>query len=307
MPLKKIPDIIISKYYGCGTPIPFGIEGLNVLDLGSGSGRDCYIAAQLVGPSGTVTGIDMTKEQLSVANSHIEGLQKRMNYEKPNLRFIEGYIEFLHEAGIEKNSLDLVISNCVVNLSPDKKRVLQGVYSVLNKGGEFYFSDVYCDRRLPENVRNHEVLLGECIAGALYIEDFKRICHQVGFIDPRILSVSPITVDDEELKLVVGSAKFYSITFRLFKVDNLETLCEDYGQYAVYKGTIKGHESTYILDDHHEFEMGKPILVCGNTASMLGETWLKPHFQITGSRAHHYGLFKSCSTQSTANQTSCCG
>jgi SAM-dependent methyltransferase len=236
----------------------------------------------------------MTKEQLDVANAHVAEYTAKLGYARPNLRFVQGYIEFLAEAGVEPASMDLVISNCVVNLSPDKRRVLSNVYEVLREGGEFYFSDVYCDRRLPPSVRSHEVLLGECLAGALYIEDFRRLCHAVGFTDPRALSTSPIAVDDEELREVVGEARFYSITYRLFKLPDLETLCEDYGQYAVYRGTIKGHASSYQLDDHHLFETGRPVLVCGNTADMLGKTWLGPHFDVVGSRERHFGLFGAC-------------
>ena len=101
-----------------------------------------------------------------------------------------------------------------MNLSPDKPRVLKEVYRVLAPGGEFYFSDVYCDRRLPEHVQKHEVLWGECISGALYDEDFKRIARDVGFPDPRVLACSEIKVTDPELQDVVGEAKFYSITYR---------------------------------------------------------------------------------------------
>jgi hypothetical protein len=92
-------------------------------------------------------------------------------------------------------------------------------------------------------------------------------------------------VTDPELKEVVGEANFYSITYRLFKLPGLlETLCEDYGQYAVYKGTIPGHKHAYWLDDHHRFEKGKPAIVCGNTAAMVGENgmcWLAKHFEVT--------------------------
>lgn len=104
------------------------------------------------------------------------------------------------------------------------------MYNALKKGGEFYFSDVYCDRRLPQHVKDNQVLWGECVSGALYIEDFKRICQKVGFTDPRMIAVDPIEINDPELKDIVGEAKFYSITYRLFKLDALETLCEDYGQ-----------------------------------------------------------------------------
>jgi arsenite methyltransferase len=308
--LARLPNDIISRYYGCGTPLPFGIEGLHVLDLGSGAGRDCYVAASLVGPSGLVTGVDMTKELLEVAAAHVEEYTTALGYPQPNLRFVQGYMEFLAEAGIAASSMDLVISNCVVNLSPDKKRVLANVHEVLKEGGEFYFSDVYCDRRLPEEVRTHEVLLGECIAGALYVEDFKRLCREVGFTDPRILATAPIAIEDEELKQIVGEARFFSITYRLFKCQDLEMACEDYGQYAVYKGTIGGCESSYALDDHHLFEAGKPVLVCGNTADMLGKTWLAPHFQVVGSRERHYGLFgatvASTKDNSSGPRAGCC-
>jgi len=100
-----------------------------------------------------------------------------------------------------------------------------------------------------------------------------------------------VTVSNPELQAVLGNAKFYSITYRCFKLPSLESLCEDYGQVAYYKGTISGHLHEYALDDHHVFETGKPMLVCGNTASMLSETRLAPHFEVVGDRSHHFGLF----------------
>uniref|UniRef100_A0A7S3ABV5 Arsenite methyltransferase n=1 Tax=Rhodosorus marinus TaxID=101924 RepID=A0A7S3ABV5_9RHOD len=307
--LVKVPEEILQKFYGCGTPLPSGIEGLNVLDLGCGSGRDCYVAAALAGPSGTVTGVDMTEEQLQVANAHVSEYTKILGYPKPNLRFVSGYIEFLEKAGIERESMDLVISNCVINLSPDKPRVLSEVYASLKWGGELYFSDVYCSRRLPEHVRKHDVLLGECLAGALYIEDFKRLCHHAGFTDPRMMSCCPIEVTDEGLADILGEAKFYSITFRCFKLPELETLCEDYGQIAIYEGGIEGNANAYRLDDHHLFERNLPVRVCGNSASMLGESWLRKYFQIVGSRDVHYGLF-DCTPSASAVESSppgdCC-
>jgi len=134
-------------------------------------------------------------------------------------------------------------------------------------------------------------MLGECLGGALYIEDFRRICQRVGFLDPRQLSIEPIEVNDPELKLLCGSANFYSITYRCFKLSNMETLCEDYGQVAYYKGTLPNNPNSYMLDDHHVFETGKPMLVCGNTASMVSETWMKEHFEVAGNRSVHFGLF----------------
>ncbi|KAL0480707.1 S-adenosylmethionine [Acrasis kona] len=308
--ISKIPQIILSKFYGCGNPIPLGIKGLDILDLGCGSGRDCYIASKLVGPEGTVTGIDMTSEQIDLAIQNAESFTKELKYANNNMKFVKGHIEYLEKAGIKEESVDIVISNCVVNLSPDKEKVLQGVFKSLKRGGEFYFSDIYCDRRLPENVRQHKLLFGECISGALYKNDFIRLCHKVGFTDPRVLSEREVTIEDEDLKNITGEARFYSITYRLFKLDNLETLCEDYGQVAIYKGNIEGCESSYRLDDHHVFETNRPVLVCGNSSSMVGESWLSPYFTIIGSRQVHYGQF-DCSnveTQSSQSNTksSCC-
>lgn len=262
----------------------------------------------------------MTEEQIAVADKYLDEYTKTLGFAKPNMKFVKGNIEFLDRAGIPDESVDIVISNCVVNLSPDKPRVIKEVYRVLAPGGELYFSDVYCDRRLPEHVRKHEVLWGECISGALYIEDFKRIAHDVGFPDACVLSKSEIKVTDPELQQICGEARFYSITYRLFKIpDLMETLCEDYGQIATYKGTIPGHENAYQLDDHRRFEKGKPMVVCGNTAAMLGEkgiSWLSRHFDIVGDRSVHYGLFGGgtdsqakpmAATSDVANGSSCCG
>lgn len=292
--LKDVPDEVKAKYYGCGSPTPTGIEGLRVLDLGSGSGRDCYVAARLVGEKGSVIGVDMTDGQLEVARKYVdEYCTKTLGYATPNVRFEKGTIENLKAAGIEDDSVDMIISNCVINLSPDKPAVLREAHRVLANGGEFYFSDVYCDRRLPEDLRSHEILLGECLGGAMYVEDFKRLCQATGFTDPRVLAGHEIEVRDPELKELLGEAKFYSITYRLFKLPPgvLETLCEDYGQYAVYNGGIPDATHAYDLDDHHRFEKNKPMLVCGNTGSMVGETWLGKYFTLVGDRSVHYGLF----------------
>jgi SAM-dependent methyltransferase len=247
----------------------------------------------LVGSKGSVTGVDMTDEQLAVARAHVDSYcTETLGYDTSNMQFVTGYIEDLAAAGVSDGSVDLVISNCVVNLSPDKPAVLRGVYDALRDGGELHFADVYCDRRLPQHVQDHDTLWGECVSGALYVEDFKRICNQVGFTDPRVLEASQISITDPELAEIVGEAQFYSITYRCFKLPGLlETLCEDYGQVAYYHGTIPGHTHSYSLDDHHRFETGRPMLVCGNPASMVGDSWLAPHFKIVGDRSVHFGLF----------------
>jgi len=252
------------------------------------------VCAALVGPNGTVTGVDMTKEQLDVARRHVDAYTKDvLGYPATNMRFVEGHIEDLKSAGIADDSVDLIISNCVVNLSNDKRAVLAEAYRVLAPGGEMFFSDVYCDRRLSAAAKTHPVLVGECLGGALYEQDFLRLAREVGFTDPRMYETKQvIEVHDEELRRVLGEqTTFYSITYRLFKLDGLETLCEDYGQAVKYKGTMEGCEHALQLDDHHVFQAGKWYEVCGNTASMTAESWMGEHFELIGDRSVHYGLF----------------
>jgi arsenite methyltransferase len=104
--------------------VPAALEGARVLDLGSGSGRDVYLIAQLVGASGEAVGVDMTDEQLATAQSHIDWHAQRFGYARPNVRFLKGYIEKLGELGLEPASFDLIVSNCVINLSIDRPAVL---------------------------------------------------------------------------------------------------------------------------------------------------------------------------------------
>ncbi|XP_023996886.2 arsenite methyltransferase [Salvelinus sp. IW2-2015] len=129
--LKKIHPEVTAKYYGCGLVVPECLEGCRLLDLGSGSGRDCYMLSQLVGEKGHVTGIDMTEDQLEVARKYVDHHTQEFGYGKPNVDFVQGYIEALKEAGLKENSFDIIISNCVVNLSPDKRKVLSDAYHVL--------------------------------------------------------------------------------------------------------------------------------------------------------------------------------
>lgn len=161
--------------------------------------------------------------------------------------------------------------------------------------------------------KNHEILYGECISGALYINDFLNMSKQVGFADPRQVSKVEIPITVPEFKEILGEAKFYSITYRLFKLSNLEPQCEDYGQIATYKGNIVGSVSSFVLDDHHYFEKAKPVLVCGNTAAMLGESWLGKYFVIQGDRSTNFGAFPCNNTSvetvvvpSQKSCTTCC-
>lgn len=309
--LSKIHDEVLAKYYGCGLVIPEKLEGANVLDLGCGAGRDVYTLSALVGEHGSVTGVDMTEQQLKVAREHQQYHADIFGYKKSNVNFIQGELESLATLGLEANSFDAIVSNCVINLCSDKQAVLNAAYSLLKPGGEIYFSDVYANRRIPQALKENEVLFGECLSGAYYWNDFINASKVAGFLDPRLVASSPITIENEEVQNLLDGFKFYSATYRLFKLDDLEPACEDYGQAVIYKGGIPHHESVFKLDGHHYIEKGKVFPVCGNTESMLKDTRFKEHFEFIGDRKNHYGIFEGCGTNipfedGVSDDTPCC-
>jgi len=146
--VEKLDPEVIERSYGCGSPIPDELEGRTVLDLGCGTGRDVFVASQLVGEQGAVIGLDMTAEQLEVGERLRESHAERFGHSRSNVRFVQGVLEDLGAAGIERDSVDVVISNCVLNLAPDKRPVLEEIVRVLKPGGELYFSDVFTDQHL---------------------------------------------------------------------------------------------------------------------------------------------------------------
>ena len=265
-----------------------------MLDVGCGSGRDVYALAQLAGETGQVIGVDMTEAQLAVAEAHREYHRQAFGFARDNVEFRLGYIERLNELGLEDASFDVVVSNCVVNLSPDKDAVLRQVHRLLKPGGELYFSDVYADRRVPAELRDDPVLNGECLGGALYWNDFQALARRCGFDDPRLVEDRPIAITDPALAARVGNIRFYSATYRLFKLDDLEPECEDYGQAVIYRGGIAGQEQRFVLDKHHAIEAGRVFPVCGNTWRMLHDTRFAPHFDFIGDFSRRYGIFAGC-------------
>lgn len=304
--INNIHPEVVSKYYGCGLCLPnYDLQGTSILDLGCGAGRDVYIASQLVGPSGRVVGIDMTEEQLETARSHQTYHANKFpgHNGKSNVQFVQGYLESLADiAELEDNSFDVIISNCVLNLCSDKQAVLNACYSKLKPGGELYFSDVYSNRRVPTVLQEDKTLWGECLSGALYWNDFQNMAKRAGFLDPRLVEDAPITISNKAVQETIASSghtelEFYSATYRLLKMDDLEPACEDYGQAVVYKGTIPQHESTWTLDKHHIFETGRMFPVCGNTYKMLYDNpRARAHFDFYGNFDKHYGIFEGCGT-----------
>ena len=294
--LANVHEEVRAKYYGCGIVVPAALSGARVLDLGSGSGRDVYLIAQLVGQQGEVVGVDMTDEQLATAEAHADWHMRQFGYARRNVRFLKGYIEKLGALDLAPASFDVIVSNCVINLSVDKLAVLRGTYDLLKPGGELYFADVYCDRRLSGEIKADPLLYGECLGGALYWNDFLPMAKEAGFRDPRLVTSRPITVENETMRAKLGQAQFFSATYRLFKLDGLEPACEDYGQAVIYKGGVAEQPHAFELDGHHLIERGKVFPVCGNTWRMLAETRFRPNFDFVGDFSTHYGIFPGCGT-----------
>jgi SAM-dependent methyltransferase len=249
-----------------------------------------------------VIGIDMTKEQIEIAIKYQEEQRESFGYDRSNVTFHQGDIEYLKSLGIGDNSVDVVISNCVINLSPNKEQVFREIYRVLKPGGELYFSDVFADRRIPEDLTNDPVLHGECLSGAMYVEDFRRLMAAIGWADFRYISIREMDLNNANINRKIGFVNFTSRTVRAFKLDNLEDICEDYGQVAYYNGQIPGHTHFFDLDDHHRFFTNRPMLVCGNTSSMLTSTRFGKVFTVTDPITH-FGPFAGCGSDTSTNET----
>ncbi|MEE2691672.1 MAG: methyltransferase domain-containing protein [Pseudomonadota bacterium] len=296
--LRDIHPEITNRYYGCGLIAPLALEGARILDLGCGAGRDAYALSRLVGERGSVVGVDMTPEQLAVARAHQQWHADRFGYERPNVEFIEGDIERLGALNLQPASFDVIVSNCVINLCADKQAVFEAAHALLRPGGEFYFSDVYADRRLTDDLRTDPIARGECLGGALYWNDFLHTAKRAGFADPRLVSDRVLAIGDAALKAKLEPARFHSATYRLFRIDGLEPACEDYGQAVVYRGGIAHAEKAFTLDGHHVIEKGRVFPVCGNTFRMLNESRFAPWFEFIGDWSTHYGIFPGCGTSS---------
>ncbi len=289
--LRQLDAEVVDHFTGCGSPIPESIKGCRVLDLGCGTGRDVYLCAALAGPKGFVMGLDFEDESLMIARRHVESTMEKFGHTEPNVAFRKGSIGALGDAGLAEEDFDVVISNRAFNLADKKLKGLREVYRVLKPGGEFYFSDVFSDRRLPEGLDRDEAFAREHLDGAVYLGDFLRLVRKAGFCDPRIVSMSPLRVTDGDLAARLDSVGFSAVTLRLFKVVELEEGEEDYGQSAIYQGTVEGFAHHFILDGINRFDTGKSVRVGGNTARIIKMSRFSPHFTICGDTSRHFGPF----------------
>ena len=285
--LRVLPAEIIERDYGCGDPSAFVNEGETVLDLGSGGGKICYIASQIVGAAGTVIGVDTNSEMLSLANKYRAGMAQKIGYGnvefrygkiqdlKLNLSLVDEYLAgnpiktaddfFAYEAFVTKakaekplvadDSIDVILSNCVLNLvKPEfKEQMFAEMFRVLKRGGRVAISDIVADEDVPEHLQNNAELWSGCISGAfredLFIEAFER----AGFYGIEIVK------RDANPWRVVEGIEFRSITVVAYK--GKQGVCLERNQAVIYRGPWK----KVIDDDGHILERGARIAVCDKT------------------------------------------
>ncbi|MCA1563513.1 MAG: methyltransferase domain-containing protein, partial [Acidobacteria bacterium] len=251
--LAHIPPEVVERFYGCGSPVSDAapVAGETLLDLGSGAGIDCFIAARRVGSEGRVFGVDMTDQMLAVARESQPRVAAALGYD--NVEFRKGILE---QIPLEAASADIVTSNCVVNLSPDKPAVFREIWRVLRDGGRAVIADIVAEGDVPSALRADGQLWGECISGALSEDAFLAALERAGFYGVSILK--------KTFWREVEGTRFYSVTVRGFRFEK-KAGCRYIGQYAVYLGPMKA-----VLDEEgHLFPRGVPVEVCTDTATKL--------------------------------------
>jgi SAM-dependent methyltransferase len=221
--LATLPEGESAISYGCGDPITLASlePGQTVLDLGSGAGLDCFFAAKKVGETGKVIGVDMTPEMIERARSSA----KRLNLD--NVEFRQGYLEDLP---VESNSVDVIISNCVINLAPDKSKVFAEAFRVLNSGGKLAVSDIVTDGPLPNSIKQSLSAWAGCVAGAVDAKDYFGMMEAVGFTN---VSVTPVFFDKNTVDSAIND---------LDDSIELKTISRDKVYKAVYSAKITAYK-----------------------------------------------------------------
>jgi SAM-dependent methyltransferase len=192
---RFIPEEVLKISYGCGTPA--GLEtvciGETVLDIGSGGGIDCFEASRRVGPTGHVIGIDMTETMLAIARRNAPIVAANLGYKTSNVEFRKGLAEALP---VDDASIDLIISNCVINLAPDKRRVFREMFRVLKPGGRFTISDIVADQVVPQYLVHDTEKWGNCLSGALPVHEYMNGLVEAGFLGIHQVKFTPWQVID---------------------------------------------------------------------------------------------------------------
>ena len=300
--LKVIPQEVIEKDYGCGNPAKYLKTGETVLDLGSGTGKICFIAAQVVGPTGKVIGVDMTDDMLEVARRNAPVVAKRLGYanvefrkgriqdlalnlEKLDVEFqnapiknVNSYLaaeELAEEIRVkyplvQNDSIDVVVSNCVLNLveSKSKRQLFGEIFRVLKTGGRAVISDIVSDEAVPESMQNDPKLWSGCVSGAFTEKDFLDAFADAGFYGIQILKF-----DDRPWQTVEG-IEFRSVTVQAFK--GKQGACFERNQAVIYVGPF----AEVLDDDGHRMERGRRYAVCDKTYQLYKKAPYKEFFSF---------------------------
>jgi arsenite methyltransferase len=300
--LKALPQEVVEKDYGCGDPSKYLKPGETVLDLGSGTGKICFIASQVVGAQGKVIGVDMTDDMLEVARRNAPIVAKTIGY--ANVEFRKGRIQDLaldldaldlelkkqpisdvssflaadaladdlrvKKPLIASDSVDVVVSNCVLNLveAKAKRQLFEEIFRVLRKGGRAVISDIVCDEEVPEHLQNDPELWSGCISGALTEEGFLKAFMDAGFYGVRILKM-----DATPWRTVEG-IEFRSMTLEALK--GKQGPCFERNQAVVYKGPFK----EVLDDDGHRMERGRRYAVCDKTYNLYKKSPYEDYFEF---------------------------
>tara|TARA_B100000959_G_scaffold271407_1_gene319518 strand:+ start:1425 stop:2387 length:963 start_codon:yes stop_codon:yes gene_type:complete len=251
--VSHIPADVLKISYGCGSPVSKASikEGQTVVDLGSGGGIDCFIAAKTTGKNGKIIGIDMTDEMLSQAEKSRKFVEKKLGYS--NIEFRKGVLE---DIPVDSDSVDIIVSNCVINLSSIKHKVFEETYRILKNHGRLVISDIVSDSEVPEEMRSDKKLWGECISGAETQQNLIKTAKTAGFYG--------VSIEHDYVWKEVNGIKFSSITFRGWKFTKGKE-CLYKGQYAIYKGPFQNVSD----DDGHTYPAGEPVEICTDTATKL--------------------------------------
>jgi ubiquinone/menaquinone biosynthesis C-methylase UbiE len=280
--LAHIPPEVVERFYGCGSPVSAAapLPGETLVDLGSGAGIDCFIAARRVGSEGRVFGVDMTDQMLAVARESQPRVAGALGYD--NVEFRKGILE---QIPLDNASANIVTSNCVINLSPDKPAVLREIWRVLEDGGRAVIADIVADSEVPPRLRADGQLWGECISGALSEDAFLSAFERAGFYGVSILK--------KTFWREVEGTRFYSVTVRGFKFEK-KAGCRYIGQYAIYLGPMKA----VVDEEGHLFPRGVPVEICTDTAAKLSASPYSGTFAVVDGTA---------SNASIGGGDACCG